>query len=268
MSNERMAQQPEPTVVTTESQRAAPGDAVAQVPWGWGEIGKTVLLILLGTIGVTLLLVGVLVATGNTATAPTNMASTPLFVLGIAIYLVVILGVYLYAVRRSAGGWQTLGWRSFAGSWLLALPLLTLVQLVGMALINVVFVLPFVGSDFENPQIEAITGGGMLSLRDLVLLMILIAVVAPLAEEIFFRGMLYPVLRRRWSVAPAIVINGLLFSLIHLIPPLLPGLFFVGMVLAWVRERSGSLIPCILLHAMQNGVVLLGIYSMASGLGG
>ncbi|MCB0083103.1 MAG: CPBP family intramembrane metalloprotease, partial [Caldilineaceae bacterium] len=111
-----------------------------------------------------------------------------------------------------------------------------------------------------------ITGGNPLSLRDLALLMVLIAVVAPLAEELFFRGMLYPVLRRRWSVAPAIVVNGLLFSAIHLIPPLLPGLFFVGMVLAWVRERSDSLIPCILLHAMQNGIVLLGIYAVANGV--
>jgi hypothetical protein len=96
--------------------------------------------------------------------------------------------------------------------------------------------------------------------------MILVAVVAPIVEELFFRGMLYPVLRRRWSAPVAIVVNGFLFALIHVIPILLPGLFFVGIVLAWVRERSGSVIPCMVIHALQNGTVLLVIYATLNGL--
>jgi len=137
---------------------------------------------------------------------------------------------------------------------------LTMVQLMGMALINLVFVLPFTDGAFENPQIEQITGGMSLTPTDFGVLLVLIAIIAPLAEEIFFRGMLYPVMRQRWGVPIAITANALAFALLHVIPILLPGLFFVGLILAWVRERSGSIGPTILMHALQNGLVLWGIY--------
>lgn len=238
------------------------------LPWGWRTVGKAVLLILLGSVALTFVAVIAMLAAGIQPDDAMSMATVPLFSLGMGMYLVVILAVYLFGARSRDDGWRLLGWRPFKSGWLAALPILTFVQLIGMAVINLAFVAPFMGGDYENPQIEAITGGGMLSNTDLVLLMVLVAVMAPLAEELFFRGMLYPVMRRRWAMWPAIVINGLAFSLIHLIPPLLPGLFFVGMVLAWVREKSGSLIPCILLHALQNGIVLFGIYAAANGLGG
>jgi membrane protease YdiL (CAAX protease family) len=96
--------------------------------------------------------------------------------------------------------------------------------------------------------------------RDLIFLLLLIAVIAPIAEELFFRGMLYPVLRQRWSAPWAIGINALLFALVHFIPLLLPALFFIGLILAWVRERTQSIVPGILLHAMQNGLVVVAVY--------
>jgi len=244
---------------------------VAQaLPWRWRDVSKAVLLILVGTLLLSALSVGVMFATGSIPEESAGMAAAPLFAVGIGIYAFVILGVYLFAVRRVspavANRWSLLGWNGFDQKWIWALPLLVLVQFMGMAVANLLFVLPFAGSSYENPQIDAITGGGALSTQDLGLLMLLIAIVAPLAEELFFRGMLYPLLRQRWSVWPSILINGLLFSLIHVLPPLLPGLFLVGVVLAWVREKSGSIIPCILLHALQNGIVLWGIYQLANGM--
>ena len=236
-------------------------------PWGWRALAKATGTIVLGTAVIAFVIIGIALALGSDLTAAAGMTATPLFVLGIAIYVVVVLAVYLFAVRGNPNGWQALGLRSFNQGWFLALPLLAMVQLIGMGVINTLLVTPFLGGDFENPQIEAITGGGVLTQRDLILLMLLIAVVAPIAEELFFRGMLYPVLRRRWSSPIAIGVNGLLFALIHVIPVILPGLFFVGIVLAWVRERSGSLWPCILLHALQNGIVLFGIYTVVNGGG-
>lgn len=245
---------------------AATTTPVLGLPWGWRALAKTTATIVLGTIVVAFVVLGLAMWLGSDLTAAAGMTAAPLFALGIAIYLVVILAVYLFAVRGTANGWPALGLRGFHQGWLFALPVLVVVQLIGMGVINTLLVMPFLGGgEFQNPQIEAITGGGALTQRDLVLLMLLIAVVAPIAEELFFRGMLYPLLRRRWSAPMAIVLNGLLFALIHVIPVILPGLFFVGLVLAWVRERSGSLWPCILLHALQNGIVLAGIYMVANG---
>lgn len=255
-----MIKAPFPFVEATENK-----PAVITLPWGWRDVGKALLLIIIGSFVLGAVVVGIAMVTDSLPEEGQGMAAAPLFWLGALIYGLVVLAVYLFAVRRTQGDWSWLGFRSFSHWWLPLIPVLTLVQLFGMSIINVLLVLPFTGGEFENPQIEALTGGSPLSVRDLTLLLILVAVIAPIAEELFFRGMLYPLLRRRWSANVAIVVNGFLFALIHFIPLLIPGLFFVGIVLAWVRERSGSLIPCILLHAMQNGLVLLGIYAMMNG---
>ncbi len=248
-----------------ELQPVAPPTLPPLAFWGWREIIKATLFMVGGTILVFVGLAGVLVATGLNEAATAKMSSAPIFLAVTAIYGFVILGVYLFAVRRPGSSWAQVGVRPFAGWWVALAPLLTAVQLTGMALINVGIIQPLMGEAFENPQIEAITGGLSLTPGDLVLLLILVAVIAPIAEELFFRGMLYPVLRRRWGVGVAVVVNALVFAVIHVIPILIPGLFFVGLILAWVRERSGSVLPTILMHMIQNGVVMIGIYAIANG---
>lgn len=256
-----MIKVPVPSVELSENQPAA-----HPLPWNWRDVGKAVLLIIVGSFGVGALVVGIALLTDTMPTEGQGMAAAPFFWLGTLIYGVVILAVYLFGVRRAQGDWSLLGFRSFSQWWLPLAPIFTMIQLFGMSIINILLVLPFTGGEFENPQIEALTGGSALSPRDLSLLIILVAIIAPIAEELFFRGMLYPLLRQRWSPTVAIVVNGLLFAVIHFIPILLPGLFFVGIVLAWVRERSGSLIPCMLIHALQNAIVLLGLYAMMNGV--
>lgn len=237
------------------------------LPWGWREIVKALVFIVVGSLVVAALVIGIGITNGDLPLAEgQGMAAAPLFWLGVLIYGVVAAAVYLFAARRTQGDWSLLGFGAFAWWWLPLAPVITMAMLLGMGLVNVALVMPFTGGEFENPQIEALTGGGSsLSLDELGALMILVAVVAPIVEELFFRGMLYPVLRQRWSAMAAIVINGFLFALIHVMPILLPGLFLVGMVLAWVRERSGSIIPCMVIHALQNSTVLLVIYATLNG---
>lgn len=261
-----MIEAPTPPIDLSENS-PIPTQPQPVVPWGWRDIGKAILLIIIGSFVLGAMVVGITIATDNQLDETQGMTAAPLFWLGALIYGVVILAVYLFAVRRGQNDWSVVGFRSFSTWWLATIPVLALVQLLGMSLINALLVLPFTGGNFDNPQIEALTGGSSLSIRQLGVLFILVAVIAPIAEELFFRGMLYPLLRQRWSPKVAIVINGFVFALIHFIPILIPGLFFVGMVLAWVRERSGSIIPCMLLHALQNGLVLLSIYAVLNGGG-
>ena len=87
---------------------------------------------------------------------------------------------------------------------------------------------------------------------------VIIIVVAPLCEEIFFRGFLYRILRGRMGLWPALVINGALFGSVHLGSggPLAVALIApLGFLLCLVYERSGSLYPCIALHALNNALV-------------
>ncbi|MEA2443534.1 MAG: protease family protein, partial [Thermoleophilales bacterium] len=88
--------------------------------------------------------------------------------------------------------------------------------------------------------------------------LVIIVVVAPLCEEIFFRGFLYRILRGRLGLWPALVIDGALFGAVHLTSggPLAVALIApLGFLLCLVYERSGSLFPCIALHALNNAIV-------------
>lgn len=233
-------------------------------PWGWWEIGKVLLFIIGGVLVLGLVAAGIGIVTQIKFDGPPKLSSTPLFVIATGIYGIVVLAIYLFAVRRADSSWAQIGVRQFAWWWIPLVPILTFAQFFGMFIINTQLILRFTGKAFENPQIENITGGMRLTPIDLVLLLILVAIIAPVAEELLFRGLLYPVLRRSWGVTLAIILNALLFGFAHVVLILIPGLFFVGLILAWVRERSGSVIPGMLLHALQNGIIIIGIYALAN----
>jgi membrane protease YdiL (CAAX protease family) len=91
-----------------------------------------------------------------------------------------------------------------------------------------------------------------------------IAVVAPIAEEISFRGYLFPALTRWRGPWLAAVVTGLLFGAAHFLvypPAFLPALAFFGFGSCLLFWFTGSLLPSICLHAINNAIaacVLLG----------
>ena len=87
----------------------------------------------------------------------------------------------------------------------------------------------------------------------------MIICVAPFAEEFFFRGFFYGALRTRFPVAVAAIIDGAVFGLIHFEGSLeglliVPPLAALGVVFCLVYEKTGSLYPCIALHALNNSI--------------
>ncbi len=80
---------------------------------------------------------------------------------------------------------------------------------------------------------------------------------APIAEEVFFRGLLFPVLRSRWGTAAGVIVTGLLFSGVHASGSPVEALivlFVLGAGLCLLYLRTGSLLPCIGLHALNNAI--------------
>ncbi len=86
-----------------------------------------------------------------------------------------------------------------------------------------------------------------------------IVVVAPLAEEILFRGWMWNVLRRGLPPWAVWVVTSVLFAAYHIDPIQGIALVFTALALGWVRWMTGSLWPCVAIHALNN---LLGV-SMA-----
>lgn len=88
---------------------------------------------------------------------------------------------------------------------------------------------------------------------------------APLMEELFFRGFLYPALARPLGVRWSVIITAAGFALMHspqlanAWAPLLL-LFVVGLVLTVVRVRSGSVLPGFFLHAAYNLTIFTEVF--------
>jgi membrane protease YdiL (CAAX protease family) len=89
---------------------------------------------------------------------------------------------------------------------------------------------------------------------------LLIAVAAPISEEVCFRGMLFGGLRRGLARIPAALIAGLIFGGLHALTGIsaVPPLMVFGFILCLLYEKTGSIVPGILLHMLNNCVALLG----------
>jgi uncharacterized protein len=86
---------------------------------------------------------------------------------------------------------------------------------------------------------------------------IAVCVFAPVGEELLFRGFMYPALRNRLGIAAAAILTGAVFGLLHgfsaeakvLVP-----LALFGAALCLLYQTTGSLYPCIALHAINNSI--------------
>ena len=87
---------------------------------------------------------------------------------------------------------------------------------------------------------------------------------APLFEEIGFRGFVYPTMRARMGVAPAVVLSAAIFAAIHMYSPTgMLSILWGGILLALLREKTRSLWPCVACHALWNlysTATLTGLY--------
>jgi membrane protease YdiL (CAAX protease family) len=85
---------------------------------------------------------------------------------------------------------------------------------------------------------------------------VVIVLMAPVVEELLFRGLGYALLLRFGRTA-AILGSGMAFGLAHGLVGGFVILAGFGIVLSWLRDRTDSVVPCILLHAIFNGLALL-----------
>jgi membrane protease YdiL (CAAX protease family) len=97
-------------------------------------------------------------------------------------------------------------------------------------------------------------------LGDLISLIIGIGLIAPFAEEIFFRGYLYSVMDERLGGYPAVLITATIFSLLHLQPAMIPPILVMGIIMGYLRMKSGSIVPSLVFHCINNSFAVLMIY--------
>jgi CAAX protease family protein len=216
----------------------------ARMPrWPWWQPA----LALLGTFAIATfaVLIGVVV-TGKTKPTPgVNIAAT--YVQDAGLIVCAVLFAFLtrkptpsqFGLRPTrfwpAVGWLALAWLAFfifSGFWSV------LMHALGVKL-----------NDDLPQQL-----GADKSVAALTAVAVLVCVVAPIAEEFFFRGFFFTALRSSLGLWPSALITGLVFGLIHFKLEFLAPLAVLGVALCLLYAKTGSLLPCIALHALNNSL--------------
>lgn len=167
-----------------------------------------------------------------------------------------IIAVLVIAARRAHLDWdRLLGATPPHLDWRLALVVLPLMALSygGFWLLwhPISFLAPGLVESYalENiPDLLTRNNPGRLMLD-----IVVIVVVAPVAEEILFRGFLLHRWAARWGMRTGVILSSALFAILHVE---LIGHFFFGVVMAALYVRTGSLWMAILAHALNNGIVV------------
>lgn len=93
------------------------------------------------------------------------------------------------------------------------------------------------------------------------------AIIAPFVEELFFRGFVFPGLRKRWNWKIAAAISAGLFAMAHILPTAVLPIFILGLIFAFLYQISGSIWPSIIMHMLTNTVALTAAYAVSQGWG-
>jgi len=143
------------------------------------------------------------------------------------------------------------GWVNLISAW----PLVSLALIVTVLVGEILF-----GPGFkieQHAELELITAYPQISLR--VLIFLTAVLVAPIFEEMLFRGMFQSMLRSYLKGPwPAIAISSGLFATVHGNLSHWPALFVLGGCMGYSYERSGSLLRPIFIHSIFNGTSIIG----------
>jgi membrane protease YdiL (CAAX protease family) len=167
--------------------------------------------------------------------------------------------IYLFALRphqleffdalkiRLRYGIRGPGKQLLAGflAWMAAIPIMELAYYISTK---------YLGSEGSNNPIIAIVTDAARheSFSATLLFYITLGVLAPICEETMFRGFLYTYLRRYWGVLPCTLLSAAFFSVAHLDPGGFLPLFCLGSVFAIVLEKTKSIVPAMIAHALWN----------------
>lgn len=222
-----------------------------------------VVLVVWSLLGQLLAVSIVLVALDLAGVDPTGLAGPSLGAVTAVTQSLVLAGAFAWLAGRGSWSWRIFGSRRPStvhvllglGGGLLAFAVSFGVIVTGDALVG----------PLESPG-QALLEAEMLQGSALVLTFLVAAVLAPLLEEVIFRGVLFQALGRRVGWVAGALVSSLVFAVVHLEVVLPLGvesivygtaLLGVGLVLVLVFHRSRSLLTAVVAHATFNGLQLV-----------
>ncbi|HEY4739640.1 MAG TPA: type II CAAX endopeptidase family protein [Candidatus Acidoferrales bacterium] len=242
-----------------------------RVRWGWLDIFVFVLVSIAAYFISAIVLIIAFMAKGTNVQqlqhSPRALAL--FFILNTVMASLVQLG-FLYLRTRVLSGepfWRGLGWWSFDSLKLDPRRVVAYCVLTGIVLSALVDEMSnYVGHKGQLP-IEVY----FQDRRSVFLLMVLAITLAPLVEEMIFRGYIYPVVARSLGIPTGVILTGILFGLLH--APQLSGawaqiglLVVVGIVFTYIRAASRTVLASYITHLSYNGYIFISTMIQTHGL--
>ena len=162
------------------------------------------------------------------------------------------LGAWLFSVRKYRCRWEALGFRKFDIKKGLLLAII--ITCIGLGIsIGYEALLQRLGWGTSSDTYLLFNANGI----GTAFFAITAAVVAPLAEETFFRGFMLQGINKRLKFVWAAIISAAIFALGHMSPTGLVPIFILGLMLAWLFNKTQSIWPCIIVHCAYNSIALI-----------
>ncbi len=133
--------------------------------------------------------------------------------------------------------------------WLIIIPFVLLTSLITNLIVD--------NQNGSNPLLEIVLNDN--NYFSFILLFLTTTLLAPLFEELIFRGVLLPILSRDFGVLLGVTISAFIFALAHLSISEMPPLFVLGIGLGITRIISGRLFSSIIMHSLWNGMTFVNL---------
>ena len=172
--------------------------------------------------------------------------------------------VYLTGIRRGKISWFDIGFfpPKMKSQWFLIAIGVSLFLIPIRAIVGAVIELAINGS-LESLEMrrELLFAGAEPTILNFLISLLIIALVVPVSEELFFRGLLYRWFRLRFSFWPAVLLSSMLFGLAHYDSlAVVISSFVLGIANAIAMERTKSIWVPIVMHAITNGAAVILLY--------
>ncbi|MDD5658991.1 MAG: CPBP family intramembrane metalloprotease [Actinomycetota bacterium] len=234
-------------------------DDSAQVKWTLRDVLISILFLIIVLTGIYFLTTKIVVSLNlgeriNSSNI-TNLSFSVLY----GIQIILMTGVvWFFAIYWRRSKCRDLGLRYYSiikTVWysFLALILIIIINFIYVFLMTRIFKISPPPSKFE----ELVSNKNVSS----TMLLVIVSVIAPVCEEIFFRGFLYQGFKRKWGVFAGIIISSFLFAAAHLDLYNFMPLMAIGWILAYIFHKTKSLFPVIFLHAVYNLLMILVLFS-------
>ncbi|HJN75205.1 MAG TPA: CPBP family intramembrane glutamic endopeptidase [Myxococcota bacterium] len=207
--------------------------------------GCAVLLLVGGITGVLAVVAALLLGKGDVGD-PAGLERYAMY--GLPFQHLALLSVTLWLASRFGGAAELLAWKPARRWWLVLLvfPVGFVSDFVVHTAYEIAPWLDLGGLDLLD---DALLGSGPLGM---VLTGLGAIVLAPIAEEVLFRGYVFRGVSNSWGTVAAVAVSTLLFAVFHADPLHALGVVVIGVWLGWLRHVTGSIKTCIAAHLLNN----------------